>query len=92
MHNGILKEINAQAFHKSGSIEKSIHYFDNLPLFEKIPCVYIRRIYMEKKILSNLTALNEENEELVSMLPADAVLESEIITEKESEETDEELH
>ena len=47
---------------------------------------------MEKKILSNLTALNEENEELVSMLPADAVLESEIITEKESEETDEELH
>lgn len=47
---------------------------------------------MEKKILSNLTAVNEENEELVFTLPADAVLESEIITEKESEETEAELN
>ncbi len=47
---------------------------------------------MEKKILSNLTAVNEENEELVHTLPADAVLEGEIITEKESEETEEELN
>lgn len=47
---------------------------------------------MEKKILSNLTAVNEENEELVLTLPADAVLESEIITEKESEETEAELN
>ncbi len=59
---------------------------------EKVPCVKIRRIYMEKKILSNLTAVNEENEELVHTLPADAVLEAEIITEKESEETEEELN
>ncbi len=47
---------------------------------------------MEKKILSNLTAVNEENEELVHTLPFDAVLEAEIITEKESEETEEELN
>ncbi len=87
-----MKEINAQAFRKSGRIENSIHYLHNLPLFERVPCVNIRRIYMEKKILSNLTAVNEENEELVHTLPFDAVLEAEIITEKESEETEEELN